>query len=123
MKSHFSGSVHWDIEVKLQMYFLLNGKYNVHTAITLHTFLAKYRASFHSLQRCGDHVTVEIPSERTHVGNILENIECNDKYFLAALSYFRLDDNVNGMVNDFERDVAFLLPNDPVKNKKRRGHA
>ena len=68
-------------------------------------------------------MTVEIPSERTHVGNILENIECNDKYFLAALSYVRLDDNVNGMVNDFERDVAFLLPNDPVKNKKRRGHA
>ena len=27
------------------------------------------------------------------------------------------------MRNEFERAVAFLLPTDPVKNKKKRGHA
>ena len=27
------------------------------------------------------------------------------------------------MINEFERAVAILLPTDPVKNKKKRGHA
>ena len=45
------------------------------TAITLNMFLAKHRASLHSLQQCEDHVTVEILSERTRVGHLLDNIE------------------------------------------------
>ena len=54
---------------------------------------------------------------------LLENIECNDKDFSPALSYVCLDYNVNGMINEFERAVAFLLPTDTVNNKKKRGHA
>ena len=105
------------------MDFLLNGKWNSQTAITFHTFLAKHRDSFHSLKRCGDHVTVEIPSECTGVGYLINNIYCNDKDLSAALSSVSLDDNANGMINEFEKAVAFLLPTDPVKNKKKRGHA
>ena len=105
------------------MDFLLNGKWNGQTGITLHTFLAKHIASFHSLQKCGDHVTVDIPSEHMRVKHLLENIEFNDKYVLAALSSVRLDDNVNGIINEFKRAVAFILPTDHVKNKKKRGHA
>ena len=105
------------------MDLLLNGKWNGLLAITLYTFLAKHRASFHSLQQCGDHVTVEILSEITHVGHLIENIECNEKYVLAALSSVCLDDNVNGMRNDFERVVDFLLTTDPIKNKKMRVNA
>ena len=68
-------------------------------------------------------MTVDILSERTCVGHMLENIECNDKDVLAALSSVFLDDNVNVMRNEFEMEVAFLLQTDPVKNKKKRGHA
>ena len=71
LKYYFSGAAHWDIEVKVNMDFLLNGNCNDQTAITLHTFLAKHRASFHFLQRCGDQVTVDIPSDRTRVGHLL----------------------------------------------------
>ena len=81
------------------MNFLLNRKWNGETDITLHKFLAKHRASFHLLQQCGYHVTVEIPSERKCVGHLLENIYCNDKDISAVLSSFRLDDNVNGIRN------------------------
>ena len=104
------------------MNFLLNRKWNGETDITLHKFLAKHRASFHLLQRCGYHVTVEIQSERMREGHLLDNIEVNDKDVSAALSYVCLDDNVNGTRNDFERAVDFLLLNEPVKNKKKRGH-
>ena len=70
-----------------------------------------------------DHVTVDIPSERTRRGNLLENIECNEKDVLAALSSVCRGDNVNGMRNEFKRALAFILPTDPAKNKKKRGHA
>ena len=33
-----------------------------------------------------------------------------------------LDDIVNGMKNESESEVAFLLPTDPVNNNKKRGH-
>ena len=68
-------------------------------------------------------MTVEIPSERTHVGHMLYNIECNGNDFLSELSSVCLDDNVNGTRNELEREVAFLLPPEPVNNKKKRGHA
>ena len=123
LKSQFSGAAHWDIEVKLHMYLLFNGNWNGRAAITVHNFLAKHRASFHFLLRFGDYVTVEIPSELMRVGNMLENIECNDKDFLLSLSAVCLDYNGKGIRNKFERAVAFLLPTDPANNKKKRGHA
>ena len=85
MEAQFAGAAYWYIEVKLHMEFILNGKWNGQADITLHTFLAKHRASFRSLLRCGDHVMFDIPSERTSVGHLLENIEYNDKDVLAAL--------------------------------------
>ena len=30
---------------------------------------------------------------------------------------------MNGIINEFKRAVAFILPTDHVKNKKKRGHA
>ena len=42
LKSLFSVAAHWDREVKVQIDFLLNGKWNGQTAKTLHTFLSKH---------------------------------------------------------------------------------
>ena len=39
------------------------------------------------------------------------------------LSSICLENNVNGMINEFEREVDFLLPTDPVRNNKKRGNA
>ena len=56
----------------------------------------------------------DILNERTRLGHLQENIE-----FKTSI---HLDDSVNGMRNEFKRIVAFLLPTDPAKNKKKRGH-
>ena len=61
-----------------------------------------------------------MPDERTRVGYLIENIECGDADVKAALAAIKLDDNVNGLRNDFERAVALLVPVDPVE-KKRKG--
>ncbi len=119
LKAQFAGPAHWDKEVRVMNDFLMNSRWTGTTPFTLSAFLAKHRASFNTLQRCADHVSVELPNERTRVGYLIDNIDCQDKDVTTALSHIRLDDNVNGMRGDFEKAVAFLLPTDPVKKKKR----
>ena len=121
LKAQFAGAAHWDREVKIMSDFMSNSRWTGTTAFSLHAFLAKHRASFHTLQRCAEHVQIELPNERSRVGYLLENIDCSDKDVTTALSHIRLDDSVGGMRSDFERSVAFLLPTDPVK-KKRGGN-
>ena len=50
LKAQFAGKAHWDKEVKVMNDFLLNGKWSGTMAFTLHGFLAKHRASYHTLQ-------------------------------------------------------------------------
>ena len=118
LQAQFAGAAHWDREVKIMSDFMSNSRWTGTTAFSLHAFLAKHRASFHTLQRCAEHVQIELPNERTRVGYLLENIDCPDKDVTTALSHIRLDDSLTGMRSDFERSVAFLLPTDPVKKKK-----
>ena len=58
--------------------FLVNFKWTGNTAFSLQDFLAKHRASFNTLQRCGKHVPVDLQNERTRVGYLLGNIDTND---------------------------------------------
>ena len=125
LMAQFAGPAHWDKEVRLMNDFLMNALWTGTTAFTLHGFLAKHRASFNTLQRCAEHVRVELPNERTRVGYLLENINTQDRDVATALSHVRLDDGPTGMREDFERSVAFLLPTDPVRKKRggKRGAA
>ena len=119
LKAQFAGAAHWDREVRTMTDFIHNSRFTGTTGFSLHAFLAKHRASYHTLQRCAEHVQVEIPNERSRVGYLLDNIDCQDRDVTTALSHIRLDDTQQGMRSDFERAVAFLLPTDPVKKKKR----
>ena len=125
LKAQFAGPAYWDKTVRTMNDFIINMKWTGTTSFTLHGFLAKHRASFNTLQRCAEHVSVELPNERTRVGYLIENIDCQDKDVTTAVSHVRLDDSVDatgnpsGMRNDFERAVAFLLPMDPVGKKRR----
>ena len=118
LKAQFAGAAHWDREVKTMTDFITNSSWTGTTSFTLHAFLAKHRASYNTLQRCAEHVQVELPNERSRVGYLLDNIDCSDKDVTTALSHIRLDDSPTGMRMDFERSVAFLLPTDPVKKKR-----
>ena len=118
LKAQFAGRAHWDKEVKLMTDFIHGSKFTGNIGFTLHAFLAKHRASYHTLQRCADHVQVELPNERSRVGYLLDNIDCSDRDVVTALSHIRMDDGAAGMRSDFERAVAFLLPTDPVKKKR-----
>ena len=108
MKVQFTGPAHWDEEAKNINDMMMNRKFTGQGNQTLHSFAGQQRASFHSLQRCADHIVLEVPNERTCVGYLLDNSkECPDKDVTAAIAAIRLDNSAGGMRNDFERAVAF----------------
>ena len=52
----------------------------------------------------------------------MENISGDHPKILAAMAAIHLDDTPNGMRNDFEKAVAYLLPiADPTKKEGGRG--
>ena len=50
---------------------------------------------------------------------MIDAIKCTDPGVVAALSHIRLDDGVNGMRNNFDAAVTFLLPTDPIQIKQK----
>ena len=120
LKTQHAGPALWDKEVKTCSEFLLNQKWTGGTSITLERFLSQHRAAYVSLQRCAEHIQVELPNERTRVKYIIDNIETSDSDVKAALAVVNLDDGPTGMRTDFERTVAYLLPTDPVKRKQKK---
>ena len=121
LKAQFAGPAFWDSQVAACSTFMMNTVWRGTTSFTLHSFLAKHRASFNTMQRCAEHVSVELPNKRTRVGYLLDNVDCNNKDVTTALSHICLDNGPNGMRGDFERAVAFLLPTNPVKRKRVGG--
>ena len=84
-----------DREVRTMNDFLMNMKWTGTTSFSIHGFLAKHRASFNTMQRCAEHVAVELRNERTRVGYLIQNIDCQDKDVTTALSHIRLDDTID----------------------------
>ena len=50
---------------------------------------------------------------------MIDAIKCNDPGVVAALSHIRIDDVLDGMLNNFDAAVTFLLPTDPIQMKQK----
>ena len=119
LKAQHAGPAVWDAQQRKDFDFLMNRKFTDGGTLTLERFLAQHRSAFTSLQSCAEHVSVQVPEERMRVGYLIENITCADPDVKAAIAAVKLDDNINGLRNDFERTAALLLPVDPVDKKKK----
>ena len=62
MKAQFAGPAHWDKEAKKMNDMMMKIKFTGQGNQTLHLFAGQHRASFHSLQRCADHIALEVPN-------------------------------------------------------------
>ena len=90
--------------------------------MTLDRFTEKHRNAYISMQQCAEHISYQLPNQRTRVGYLLDAIQCPDPELQAALAGVRKDDSpdgLTGMRNDFESTVAYVLPSDPVARKKK----
>ena len=120
LKEQYTGPAIWDRKKADAMEFLQSRKFTGTSNITLEAFLGQHRSTYVTLERCAENINCQLPDERSRVQFLLDNIQAEDSNVKAALSSIRLDDTPNGMRNNFEAAVAFLLPTDPVEKKKSK---
>ena len=70
------------------------------------------------MQQCAEHVSFQLPNQRSCVKFLLDAIECNDVPLQASMTLIRNDDAPTGKMNNFESTASFLLPHDPVSKKR-----
>ena len=68
-----------------------------------------------SLSKATDHVSHQIPNNRTRVSYLIYIINSKDAEVLSGLAAIRKDDQ--GMRETFEQAAVFLAPNFPVAKK------
>ena len=107
MVSSHAGQDKWEQLQKDKIKFLMNTTWNGRT-YSLEKFTGLHRSSFVQLEEAASHVNFQLPTEHSRIGFLIDNISNNDPDLRAALASIRI--NTNGMRENFEAAVAFLLP-------------
>ena len=117
--SQHCGDDKWEAEIKTSDDFLKTKLWKGNTNHSLEKFMEQHRSAYITLQQCAEHVTYQLPHDRTRVKYLMDAIKCTDPGVVAALSSIRLDDGEAGMRNNFDLAVTFLLPTDPIAKKQK----
>lgn len=122
--SQYAGKDKWNLEVKKQDSFLHNRKWKGTGTFPLEKFCSQHRNAHEQLKLAADHVPYQLPAEFTRVGWLLDAIETTDASLLAAIANVHNDDDpTTGKLYNFEATVTYILPNDPVTKRRKRGAA
>ena len=113
--AQYVGKDKWERELKKQENFIHTFVWKGNTNMTLESFVAKHRAAHVSMQRCAENVDFQLPNERSRVTKLLDAISNADPALQAALAHVRATEE---MMTDFEATAAYILPADPVANKR-----
>ena len=70
---------------------------------------------------CAEHVQYQLSNECSHIGFLVDAIQCASTGLQAAMASVKMDNGLNGLWNNFERAVSHLLPYDPVAMKQATG--
>ena len=80
-------------------------------------FISQHRNTYVSTSACAEHIQYQLPSEHSHVGLLIDAIQCADAGLQAAMASVKTDNGLHGLRNNFEQAAAHLLPYDPVAKK------
>ena len=117
MLSSHAGTEKWEKLYKDKSNFLMNTKWNGKN-YPLEKFTSLHRNAFVSMTESSSHVTVQLPTEHSRVGYLLDNITSTDPELMAAIASIKIP--ANQMRDNFEDAVNFILPTDPyVRNNNR----
>jgi hypothetical protein len=119
--NQYAGEDKWQSELKKQDELLHNRQWRGQSNFSLEKFIAQHRNAFVSMRQCAEHVTFQLPNERTRVSYLLDAVQCNDPGLQAAMAQVRTDSDENGRMNDFEATASYLLPYDPISKKRAAG--
>ena len=119
MLNQYAGEDKWRALVKEAEDLLHNRRWKgQQTNYSLEKFIGQHRAAFVNLSQCETHIAYQLPNEISRVNYLLSGIECMSAPLQAAMALVRNDTGPTGKLNDFEATSAFLLPHDPVANKR-----
>ena len=120
--SQYAGRDKWDSELKKHEKFMHNTVWKGQSTFSLERFIAQHRNAYVTMQQCSQHVTYQLPNEYTRVGYVIDNIQCSDAKLQAAIAQVETGkDDPNSLRHHFEECAAFLIPFDPVKEKRLAG--
>ena len=105
----------WEKLIKHSKDYMVQESWTGQTRQALVAHIDRHRQAYVVLIEAADHVSHQIPSERTCVSYLMNTIDRKDAEVLAGLSAIRQDDA--GMRGDFESAAIFLSPTCPVANK------
>ena len=97
----------------------MNSKWNGCTSI-LEKFTGIHQSSLVKLQETADNIAFQLPTEHIRVSYFIDNIQNNDPDLRASISCTRI--NMNGVWDNFETTVAFILPVDPYLNQSNNSN-
>ena len=106
LMNQYTGENKWEAEIKKQ-----------DDLFPLEGFTAQHRNAYVSMQQCAEHVEYHLPNQHTHMGYLLEGIQCPDPSLQAAMASICTDSRLQGMHNNFEATATHPLPYDPVIKK------
>ena len=69
------------------------------------------------MSACAEHVQYQLPNKHSHVGFLLDTIQCADARLQATMASIKTDNGLNCMRSNFEQAAAHLLPYDLVAKK------
>lgn len=120
IRSQYAGKDKWEAEIKRMNDILHNRKWKAQANYPLEKFVALHRNAFVTMQQCAQHVTWQLPLERTRVTYFLDAIQTEDSQLQANIAQIKADESgPKSRRNNFEAMAAFILPADPVARKKQ----
>jgi hypothetical protein len=120
--NQYAGDDKWQAELTRQDELLHNREWKGQSNFSLEKFIAQHRNAYVSMRQCAEHVTFQLPNERTRVTYLLDAVQNSDPGLQAAMAQIRTDtDPLTGRMNDFEATASYLLPYDPVAKKRNAG--
>ena len=90
--SRFAGKAVWELRIKEYQDYLMNRKWTGTTNQTLKAHNNRHITLFVATTEASDHVSHQIPNDRTRVGYLITIIESANANVVAALSSICMDD-------------------------------
>ena len=117
LTTQYAGKDKWEAEIKKQEQLLRTRVWKGQSNFSLEHFISQHCNAYVSMSACAEHVQYQLPNEHSHVGFLIDAIQCADAGLQAAMASVKMDNGPNGLQNNFERAVSHLLPYYPVAKK------
>ena len=121
LTSQYTGKDKWEAEIMKQEQLLHTRIWKGQSIFSLEHFISQHCNTYVSMSACAKHVQHQLPNEHSHVGFLIDAIQCANAGLQAAMASVKTDNGPNGLQNNFERAKSHLLPYNPVAKKRATG--